>query len=300
MVSALVVCAIFLTTWGTLSGPALAGTIDLLTESSNIRSVTDGAEDGILKFSVQEFQLAGVDAIAYHFPTFPDPPPGIDLSGSAAVVNGKVRLVAGRSQSAGYLLTKAPISFYNFNRGVPGIFGTSFTYQFITAGPRPADGFTFILTADQNARGGVGGLLGYANSGNNQSVAIEFDIFRNAAFGDPNDNHIGFDALDSVRSIVTTATNTPSLINLVNRGQPVYVWIQFWPQGGPLVFRIQIFISTTPTRPPTAVLEVNADLGLILSRVTSSELFVGFTASSGATVATLDISDWAFFSATFQ
>eukprot|EP00245_Coleochaete_scutata_P013197 TRINITY_DN52_c0_g1_i2.p1 TRINITY_DN52_c0_g1~~TRINITY_DN52_c0_g1_i2.p1 ORF type:complete len:302 (-),score=36.82 TRINITY_DN52_c0_g1_i2:491-1396(-) len=296
------VCAILVATWGTfLSGPVLARTLDVSTAPINIRSVTDGTEDDILESVVQNIQLAGIDANAYHFPTFPQKPPGIDLSGAARVYHKKVRLVDGKPGTVGYLLTKAPVAFYNFERKVAGVFGTSFMYQFSKFSPkkRPGEGFTFILTGSPTAKGGKGANLGYGDSGNDQSVAIEFDTFFNPEFDPINDNnHIGFDALDSIRSVVTTANNEEPLMDLVNGGWPVYVWIQFWPQGKYLTFKIQVFISTKPTRPTRSVLEADADLGKILSKVTQSELYVGFTAASED--ATIDIGDWAFFSATLQ
>ena len=102
----------------------------------------------------------------------------IQLNGSASVFFGPgLTLTDGKSNEAGSVFFTSPVNVQSFR--------TDFTFQLINPA---ADGFTFtIQNAGLTALGANGGSLGYEGIG--QSVAVKFDLFKNA--GDPSNNSTG-------------------------------------------------------------------------------------------------------------
>ena len=67
--------------------------------------------------------------------------------------------------------------------------GTVFTQHYNLCSEGGSDGFAFVIqNAGLTATGGEGGGLGYA--GMKDTLAVEFDMFANSNFGDPNGMHV--------------------------------------------------------------------------------------------------------------
>jgi hypothetical protein len=98
-------------------------------------------------------------------------------AGRPAIVGGELLLTSAANG-------EATSAWYNTPQAL-GNFTASFTYNFITGTPTPADGFAFVLQNDGlTALGGGGGALGYlggnlGNTAGDRSAALAFDLWNN-------------------------------------------------------------------------------------------------------------------------
>lgn len=207
------------------------------------------------------------------FPTGPYSP------NSAQVVGSRLRLVpasAGRAGSA----------YHTVPQFIRGGFVTEFVFQITGAGaPRDtSDGLTFIITRSPGL-GTTGGDIGYA--GIPFSLVIEFDIFQNDDYDDPNDSHISvqtrWEQPNSPEHLYSlgSAAYTPNFDN----GEPFRVRISYNTTS------LAIFVNSFSTSALTVPISI-ADMNRILD--SSGFAYVGFTAGTGAGFANHDILSWDF------
>jgi len=107
------------------------------------------------------------------------------------------------------------------------------------------------------------------------SVTVEFDTFPNPGFNDPATDHVGIDTNNNFTSIVTN-----TVANFTNGAQTYfdsvsqwYVWVDFTAATQLLEVRV----STSPTRPQSAVVFCNINITQILGTGTANFGFGGGT-----------------------
>jgi glucose/arabinose dehydrogenase len=145
-------------------------------------------------------------------------------------------------------------------------------------GTNGADGFTFVLQNDSrgaSALGATGGAVGYSNIAN--SLAIEFDTYDNGA-GDPDANHLSLLRNGNVNTAVKNALTGIDL----NSGSPLNAWIDY--DGA--TNQLNVYLSTTTTKPGTAVLTID------LVATLGTKAFFGFTGGTGGFRNLQEIQNW--------
>jgi len=152
-----------------------------------------------------------------------------------------------------------------------GSFSAYFTFSMedpvCSTNGKGADGIAFLLKSKLDSFGQKGLGIGYG--GIAPSVAVEFDTFMNGEFADPNENHIGVNFNGVMTSVATE--NAPFQLN---SGDLYHAWIDF--DGTRKL--IEVRISKSDERPSKAAFSRTLDLHAIIG----SEVYVGFTASTGS------------------
>ncbi|KAK6149918.1 hypothetical protein DH2020_017443 [Rehmannia glutinosa] len=182
---------------------------------------------------------------------------------------------------------KIPTKQPNSSLVIP--FSTSFIFAMAPSGERfPGDGLVFCFVPrkgiEVSSSGEYLGLFNFSNHGNpnNHVFAVEFDVFYNSLVRDINDNHVGID-VNSVISVQAHEAgywaNDKSFKKLrLNNGKNYQVWIDYVDGT--------VNVTMTPVgmeRPNQPLLSVP----LNLSDVFEDEMYVGFSASTGAFVESL-------------
>src|SRR5215470_15623779 len=134
-------------------------------------------------------RVAAADTVLVNFPDFSSTS-GLSLQGATSKV-GNVLRVSGTSGA-----NNAGSTWNTTQQPVASGFSTTFRFQITQLsgvndddGNNGGDGFAFVIqNSSGTALGATGGGMGYGGITN--SVAVEFDTFRNALTGDPNGNHI--------------------------------------------------------------------------------------------------------------
>jgi hypothetical protein len=113
---------------------------------------------------------------------------GLNLQGSAAIVNGRLRLTPASA-------TKTASAWCETQQAIDEGFSTTFQFQITQPGGitdddgnRGAAGLAFVIQNYSNTCIGNQTNMGYEGIPN--SIAVEFDTFRTSMIGDPNGNHI--------------------------------------------------------------------------------------------------------------
>ena len=214
------------------------------------------------------------------FDRFADPT-SLTLNGNAAQSGNVLRLTSTGGNQSGSAF---------FGRALAVNSDTSFETQFqfqISGGSGGADGFTFTLQNDTqglNSLGNAGGDLGYGSvqntaiSGITQSLAIEFDTYRNA--WDSNNNHISILRDGGIDNPLTTIAAPFDL----NSGSVLNAWIDYDGSSDLL----EVSLANTANKPATATLSLDIDLAAVVG----TQAFLGFTAGTGGLSNNHDIRNW--------
>ncbi|KAK9152773.1 hypothetical protein Sjap_000253 [Stephania japonica] len=178
---------------------------------------------------------------------------------------------------------------------------TSFIFSISPVkGFNPGHGFTFLLTPSLGINGTSSsqhlGLFNRTNDGSptNHVFAVEFDVFKNPEFNDPDDNHVGI----NVNSLTSRASHAAGFWQekehgdshdfvalRLNDGGNYQVWVDYVD----FVVSVRMAPAGAP-RPNRGLIE----LGFDLSSVLLDEMYVGFGASTGQLVETHRILGWSF------
>jgi uncharacterized repeat protein (TIGR02543 family) len=173
----------------------------------------------------------------------------------------------------------------------PG-FSTYFVMNVYKISPGPADGYVFVIAANSNSLGAVGGGLGY--SGITNSVGIEFDFYNNGG-----ENMASSDVFTNGNSTSTPGTvfdsNYLSRWGSVSDGQLVrafHTWIEYDHLKGKLELRVALSnnesaSNSRPTRPTNAILSRTASYTQI-----SNFFYAGFTAATGGLMQQMTLKSW--------
>ncbi len=205
-------------------------------------------------------------------------PAGIDFSGGFAgaaglalnngvtiTADGRLRLTDGDVNESRSAFVTAPVVIQRFT--------TAFRFQLTDA---YADGFTFTLQGvGDNARGGIGGTLGY--QGIARSVAVKFDLYNNEGEG-PDSTGLYTDG----RSPTTPAIDLSGTGIDLHSGDMFDVSMSY--DGSVLAVTI-----TDEVTGATAVQRYPIDIPAVIG---SPLAYAGFTAGTGGVSAVQDILDW--------
>jgi hypothetical protein len=155
-------------------------------------------------------------------------------------------------------------------------FHTSFQFQ-IGGVTGEAEGISFILQdMGSDALGSDSSGIGYG--GIDSSMEIEFDTYMDSF--DPDANHIAL-MMDGDQTTHLAYADPP--FSMAGAGV-LYAWIDY----DAATTELDVYLSQTPTEPATPVLTVDLTID-------ATELFVGFTSSTGAvTESEQDILEWEF------
>jgi hypothetical protein len=202
---------------------------------------------------------------------------GLTLNGDAAQSGNVLRVVPNVDSQEGtaFLTTAVP---FDATTG----FSTAFEFNIATDVNDVTDGFTFLLQNDPAgaaALGGVGQGLGY--TGLTPSVAV---VFRGR-----NPNLIGvitggLDPADASIDFKPAGYYTGTEGEFYNKNE--FAWIDYNPMSTVL----SVFLSTTSTKPATAIMSTTVDIFGTLG----SQAFVGFSAGNGGAFGDQDILNWSF------
>jgi len=255
---------------------ARVGTRNFFQEGSFMRKMFS-----VIVVIVLGCRVAAADNVLVNFPDFSSTS-GLSLQGAASQV-GSVLRVSGTSGANG----DAGSAWSTTQQPVANGFSTTFRFQITQLtgindddGNNGGDGLAFVIqNSSGTALGGDGGGMGY--SGITNSVAVEFDTFRNANIGDPNGNHI------SVHTCGTAANS-----NLEDHSLGIAANLPNMSDGNIHTAGILYLPGTmTVSLDGSDVLTVPLDLSTKLN-LNSGNAWLGFTAAFSGASENHDILNW--------
>ncbi|KAL2475358.1 L-type lectin-domain containing receptor kinase VII.1 [Abeliophyllum distichum] len=165
----------------------------------------------------------------------------------------------------------------------------------------PGHGIVFLFVPNTGIQGSSSaqhlGLFNFSNNGiqNNHVFGVEFDVFKNEEFQDINDNHVGID-VNSLKSIIAYEagywTDEKSFKKVkLNNGKTYQVWIDYADNN--------INVTMAPVgmkRPKQPLLNISSNF----SDVFEDQMYVGFTAATGALIESHKILAWSYSNTNFS
>ncbi|XWS43804.1 hypothetical protein CRYUN_Cryun16bG0135600 [Craigia yunnanensis] len=211
----------------------------------------------------------------------------IALYGDAHVANDGswIQLTNSVGWSAGRVMYKKPIKLVE---GKVRNFASFSTYFSFSMSHENGDGLAFVMVP-----GNFNAILGNSSFGislgldksKSDVVAVEFDTFKDAKYGDLNENHVGID----VGSLVSVKVRNLSSVNLVlNNGEKIHSWIDYEASSKRLEVRLS---QSSSTRPDDPLLSYSIDLSKLWN---DKEVLVGLSSSNGNSSQTCFICLWSF------
>jgi Legume lectin domain len=167
-----------------------------------------------------------------------------------------------------------------------------------------ADGFAFVIQnsviTNPMGIGGAGGNIGYGkdtganpSTGIMKSAAIEFDTFKNAELGDPDNNHISFHTDNLMEN---NANESKSLMRVslgtspnLKDGATHIVRIEYDGVTSTTPFQWRIYIDNLTTPRMTLTKDISMIIG-----AGETDAYVGFTAGVANDRENHDILNWSF------
>lgn len=228
------------------------------------------------------------------------------LYGNATIDSGVLSLTTNTTYSIGRVLynAKVPTRYPNSSNLLP--FTTSFTFSIAPYKDfLPGHGFVLIFVPSPGIQGASAAqYLGFLNNTNdgspsNHAFGIEFDVSKDEEHSDVADNHVGVD-VNSLTSLASyeagywfgdnikedsNETNWTFKEVKLSNGANYQAWIEYWNN--------QLSITLAPEnvkKPERPLIKVPLDL----SDVFLDEMYVGFTASTGALIESHQILSWSF------
>ncbi len=199
----------------------------------------------------------------------------LTFNGNATQTDGALNVTSAAKKQQGSIFYDQPLAI-----DTDTSFETQFQFQ-LAGDSEGADGFTFMLQNDPQglaSLGDTGGGLGYR--GITQSLAIEFDTFKNA--GDIDNNHLALVRDGNVNSAITSAAASFDL----NSGSTLNAWVNY--DGATDL--LEVFLAETTVKPETAALSENIDL----TAVVGEQAYLGFSAGTGGRTNQHKINSWEF------
>ncbi|XP_057472205.1 L-type lectin-domain containing receptor kinase VII.1-like [Actinidia eriantha] len=231
-------------------------------------------------------------------------PSNISLYGIAKIESKIITLTNQTSFSIGRALYSSKIQTKDPNSSLVLPFSTSFVFSMApNRDTLPGHGIVFLFapySGIQNAAAAQN--LGFLNRTNdrdpqNPVFGIEFDVFENEEFSDINGNHVGIN-LNSLTSTFSheagyyTGNENESFRGLeLNNGKNYQAWIDYAD------FNINVTMALAGMERPIRPL---MNFPINLSQVLGEEMYVGFTAATGALVQSHRILSWSFSHTNFS
>jgi hypothetical protein len=203
---------------------------------------------------------------------------GLTLSGSASIINSRLRLTDTGASEAGSAFVTNPLNVQSFS--------TDFLFQLTSPN---ADGFTFAIHGGStpSALGVSGGGLGYGpdtptgTPGIPNSVAVKFDLYNNAGEG-----------TDSTGLYTNGVSPTTPFVDMTGSGINLHSGDIFQVHMSYDGTNLAMTITDTSTQNTFShTWQVN-----IPSTVGGSTGYVGFTGGTGGLTAIQEIIDWTYVS----
>ncbi|CAI0378779.1 unnamed protein product [Linum tenue] len=214
------------------------------------------------------------------------------LLGDSYLRNGVVGLtrdVTVPTSSAGTVIYNDPIPFSDPESAPPSAasFSTRFTFSIGNVNPSSfGDGLAFFLSRDNETLGSPGGYLGLVNASRltkNKFVAVEFDTRVDSHFGDPSENHVGFD----IDSLISIKTADPLLQGIdLKSGEQITAWVEY----DHVAKVLDVFLSFSISKPEIPLLSVDVDLSDNLK----GNVYVGFSGSTEGSTELHSVHSWSF------
>lgn len=253
-----------------------------------------GCRTGVLALLIGGVMTTSAQAGTFSYAGFADTT-GLQVNGAAVAttLDGRtvMQLTPAEAGQGGSMFNTQAIALDNGYS-----FSTRFTLNINSNhqtqwGEIGADGIAFVIQTMSNTIGGLGGGLGY--QGISPSVAVEFDPYSNYG-SDPrlpgNDSLNGNDHIAIMRNgnaadHLAYKIVSPTLE--LDGGQDITAFIDY--NGATSLMEVRW--STNGLRPDEAGLSYVIDLASLFG---TDQVFVGFTASTGADWSAQDIVDWTF------
>ncbi|KAL3820471.1 hypothetical protein ACJIZ3_006376 [Penstemon smallii] len=225
----------------------------------------------------------------------------ISLYGNSTIESRILTLTNDSTFSIGRALYPSRIRTKEPNSSFVLPFSTSFIFAMAPYKDRlPGHGLVFMFVPHEGIQGASSaqnlGLFNFTNMNPSSHIfGVEFDVFENEEFRDINDNHVGID----VNSLISLSSyeagywgNDNSFERLrLNNGRNYQVWIDY--ENSIVNVTMAPIGIERPSRPLLSV-------SLNLSEVFEDEMYVGFTASTGALVQSHKILGWSFSNTNFS
>ncbi|KAL0398586.1 UNVERIFIED_CONTAM: L-type lectin-domain containing receptor kinase VII.1 [Sesamum radiatum] len=237
----------------------------------------------------------------------------VSLYGNATIESRILTLTNDTTFSIGRALYPSKIPTKHPNSSLVLPFSTSFIFAMAPYDGRlPGHGIVFLFVPHDGIEGASSaqhlGLFNFTNNGNpnNHVFGVEFDVFKNEEFQDIDANHVGVD-VNSLNSVTAYeagywpdgyrrkedgSPDESSFKKLtLNNGKNYQVWIDY-AEGIVNVTMAPVGIK----RPNQPLLSEPVDL----SQVLEDEMYVGFTAATGALIESHKILAWSFSNTNFS
>ncbi|PIN04393.1 Serine/threonine protein kinase [Handroanthus impetiginosus] len=227
----------------------------------------------------------------------------VSLYGNATIESRILTLTNDTTFSIGRALYPSRIRTKQPNTSVVLPFSTSFIFAMAPyEGRLPGHGIVFLFVPHVGIQGSSSaqhlGLFNFTNNGNssNHVFGVEFDVFKNEEFRDINDNHVGIDVNSLISLNASEAGYWPDGENsfkklTLNNGKNYQVWIDF---ADNIVNVTMAPVGMKRPRQPLLSFPLN------LSEVLEDEMYVGFTAATGALIESHKILAWSFSNTNFS
>lgn len=240
---------------------ALGGRMDAFRYTDEIEELSDCIEGGTADMYTAGIIPVGQASIVGHTVVLTD---SREYSRGAVWAKEKVLVTKGFSVSFAFSMTGGNDDA-QFDGSMPGADGIAFVVQ--NGGPSPI--------------GSIGEGIGY--DGLKKALAVEFDTYKNPAFGDPDGNHIavqtgGADGCRSLHSAQYTLGMTSAIETFVPDGRIYYGRIDY--QSG----RLSIYLDRTGALAHPVLVVDSIDIGQLLDLDADGLAWIGFTSATGKSV----------------
>ena len=214
-----------------------------------------------------------------------------NIQGSSVTVtknaNKGIVMTTGGSQASSVFLKEQLAA----DAASPG-FSTYFVMNVYKLTPGPADGYVFVIAANSNSLGALGGGLGY--SGITNSVGIEFDFYDNGGesmassdvFTNGNPSSTAGTVFDAGYLSRWSSVSSGALV------RAFHTWIEYDHTRSKLELRVATSNNESPSnirpaRPASALLTRSASYSQI-----SNFFYAGFTAATGGQMQQMSLKSW--------
>ncbi|MBA0572342.1 hypothetical protein Golob_002688, partial [Gossypium lobatum] len=225
----------------------------------------------------------------------------LSLDGIAKLTsNGLLKLTneTGRHEKGGAFYPHL-INFKNSTNGSVSSFSTTFVFAIISESQAfGGHGIAFAISPTRGLPEAIPseylGLFNESNNGNatNHVIAIELDTVESNNFNDINNNHVGIDinGLNSTSSFPAGYYKDGSRqfrnLSMID-GQRIQVWVEYHGREK----RMDVTLAPSGvSKPKTPLLSSPLDL----SSIVNSEMYVGFSSSTGALISSHYVLGWSF------